>query len=80
MIRAGAAQPLEYGHFSRQYLDAVSRQALERQAVVFGRAAGRGVGHKNKLPMLFASLVKAAVPFALAQLALAVAYVLLVLG
>lgn len=36
--------------------------------------------HKNKLPMSFVSFVKAAVPFAVAQLALAVAYVLLVLG
>jgi Na+/H+ antiporter NhaD/arsenite permease-like protein len=36
--------------------------------------------HKNKLPMSFMSFVKAAVPFATAQLVLAVAYVLLVLG
>jgi len=36
--------------------------------------------HKNKLPMSFASFVKAAIPFAATQLALAVAYVLLVLG
>jgi Na+/H+ antiporter NhaD/arsenite permease-like protein len=36
--------------------------------------------HKNKLPMSFASFVKVAIPFAGAQLALAVAYVLLVLG
>ncbi len=36
--------------------------------------------HKNKLPMSFASFVKAAIPFAGVQLALAVAYVLLVLG
>jgi Na+/H+ antiporter NhaD/arsenite permease-like protein len=36
--------------------------------------------HKNKLPMSFASFVKLAIPFALAQLALAVAYVLLVLS
>ena len=36
--------------------------------------------HKNKLPMSFMSFVKAAVPFAGAQLLLAVAYVLLVLG
>ncbi len=35
--------------------------------------------HKNKLPMSFAGFVKVAVPFALAQLVLAVAYVLLFL-
>jgi Na+/H+ antiporter NhaD/arsenite permease-like protein len=36
--------------------------------------------HKNRLPLSFAAFVKLAIPFALAQLALAVAYVLLVLG
>jgi Na+/H+ antiporter NhaD/arsenite permease-like protein len=36
--------------------------------------------HKNKLPMSFLSFVKLAVPFAAAQLVLAVIYVLLVLG
>ncbi len=36
--------------------------------------------HKNKLPMSFASFVKLAVPFAIAQLALAALYVLFVLG
>ncbi len=36
--------------------------------------------HKNKLPMTFMSFVKLAVPFAVAQLVLAVIYVLLVLS
>ncbi len=36
--------------------------------------------HKNKLPLSFAAFVKAAVPFAALQLALAVGYVLVVLG
>ncbi len=36
--------------------------------------------HKNKLPMSFISFLKAAIPFATAQLLLAVAHVLLVLG
>jgi hypothetical protein len=36
--------------------------------------------HKNQLPLSFAGFVKLAIPFALAQLALAVVYVLLVLG
>ena len=36
--------------------------------------------HKNKLPMTFASFVKVAIPFAALQLAMAAAYVLIVLG
>ena len=36
--------------------------------------------HKNKIPLSFAAFVKAAVPFAAMQLALAAAYLLLVLG
>jgi len=36
--------------------------------------------HKNRLPLSFAGFVKVAIPFALAQLALAVVYVLLVLS
>lgn len=36
--------------------------------------------HKNQLPLSFAGFVKLAIPFALAQLALAVVYVLLVLS
>ncbi len=36
--------------------------------------------HKNKLPLSFVAFVKAAVPFAALQLALAAAYLLLVLG
>ena len=36
--------------------------------------------HKNKLPMSFAAFVKVAIPFAALQLAMAAAYVLIVLG
>ena len=36
--------------------------------------------HKNKLPMSFGGFVKVAVPYAVAQIVLATAYVLLVLA